>query len=129
KGFTIQLDTCAYFGEEEEMCGHLNRKVVNKSKNTSEKPCARNKCKSHSKKLFEALVDKQNKEPMDKMVYSFKDDDEIPKEVDLTLPPNPMQMEDASKILVEETISVNIGSKEEPRMIKLGASLSTQEKK
>ncbi|KAH9310125.1 hypothetical protein KI387_038036, partial [Taxus chinensis] len=27
KGFVIQLDTCAYFGEEEEVCGHLNKKM------------------------------------------------------------------------------------------------------
>ncbi|KAH9327792.1 hypothetical protein KI387_007970, partial [Taxus chinensis] len=26
KGFKIQLDACAYFGEEVEMCGWLNKK-------------------------------------------------------------------------------------------------------
>ncbi|KAH9299815.1 hypothetical protein KI387_031497, partial [Taxus chinensis] len=62
----------------------------------------------------------KNEETVDEMVYPFKDDDEPPKEVDLTLPTDSTQMEDASKMLVEETISVNIGSEEEPRMIKLG---------
>ncbi|KAH9305557.1 hypothetical protein KI387_009961, partial [Taxus chinensis] len=118
KGFSIQLDTYEYFGEEEEMCGHLNKKVVSKSKNTLEKPCARNKHKSRSDKLFEALIEKLNEETMEKMSYPFKNDDELPKEVDLTLPPDPTQMEDASKMFLEETISVTMGLEEEPRMIK-----------
>ncbi|KAH9301216.1 hypothetical protein KI387_012799, partial [Taxus chinensis] len=129
KGFVIQLDTYAYFGEEAKMCGHLNKKVANKSKNTSEKPCGKDKCKSHSDRLFEVLVDKQNKEPTDKMVYPFKDYEKLPKEVDLTLPHDPTWMEDTSKMLVKETINVNIGSEDERRRIKLGASLSAQEQK
>lgn len=38
-------------------------------------------------------------------------------------------MEDESKLLMEETIDVNIRTKEEPKMVKLGASLSAQKHK
>ncbi|KAH9288749.1 hypothetical protein KI387_032866, partial [Taxus chinensis] len=97
KGFSIKLDACAYFREEVDMCGSLNKKVVSKSKNTSKKPCGKNKCKSYSDKHFKALVDKQNEEPIEEKIYPFKDNDEPPKKVDLTLPPYPTWMEDASK--------------------------------
>lgn len=52
---------------------------------------------------------------------------EIPLEEYLNIPPDPMLMEDMSKILVEETVDVNIGTKEEPKIVKLGALLSAQE--
>ncbi|KAH9323557.1 hypothetical protein KI387_018196 [Taxus chinensis] len=129
KGFVIQLDTYAYFREETEMCGWLNKKAVNKGTTTSEKFGKKDKQKSHSDKLFDKLVDKQNEESKDEVIYPFKDDHELPQEVDLTLPLDPTWMEDASKMLVEETINVNIGLEEQPRIIKLGASLSAQEQK
>ncbi|KAH9292411.1 hypothetical protein KI387_042401 [Taxus chinensis] len=57
---------------------------------------------------------------MDKIVYPPKDED-LPEpplvEEDLNLPPDPTCMEDESKLLVEETIDVNIGTKELPRMV------------
>ncbi|KAH9289761.1 hypothetical protein KI387_033878, partial [Taxus chinensis] len=77
KGFKIQLNTYAYFREEVEMCGRLSNNMVKKSKNTSEKPGKNDKRKSHSDKLFDTLIYQQNEEHMDKIVYPFKDDNEI----------------------------------------------------
>ncbi|KAH9300861.1 hypothetical protein KI387_012444, partial [Taxus chinensis] len=58
-------------------------------------------------------------QPMDKIVYPPKDED-LPEpplvEEDLNLPPDPTHMEDESKLLVKETIDVNIGMEELPRM-------------
>ncbi|KAH9311948.1 hypothetical protein KI387_026983, partial [Taxus chinensis] len=48
---------------------------------------------------------------------------------DLNLPPDPMNIEDLSKVLVKETIDVNIGTEEDKKIIKLGASLLEQEHK
>ncbi|KAH9303738.1 hypothetical protein KI387_008142, partial [Taxus chinensis] len=92
-------------------------------------PSTKNKRKSHSNKLFETLIEEQNEKHVDKITYPFEYNKELPQEVDLTLPPDPTRMEDASKMLIEETVSVNIGSEDLPRMIKLGASLLAQEQK
>ncbi|KAH9287448.1 hypothetical protein KI387_031565, partial [Taxus chinensis] len=129
KGFNIQLDACAYFGEEAEICGWLNKNVVTKGIPTSEKMRKKDQWKSHSDKLFGELIDKQNEESKDEVIYPFKYDHELPQEVDLTLPSDPTWMEDASKMLIEEIISVNIGSEGQPIILKLGASLSAQEQK
>ncbi|KAH9303808.1 hypothetical protein KI387_008212, partial [Taxus chinensis] len=48
---------------------------------------------------------------------------------DLNLPLDPTCMGHESKLLVEDIIDVNIGTKELPWIVKLGASLSAKEQK
>ncbi|KAH9310582.1 hypothetical protein KI387_025617, partial [Taxus chinensis] len=81
--------------------------------------------------LFEELAEKQVKKSMDKKSDHAKGENliETPLEEDLNLPPDPTCMEDLSKILVEETIDVNIGQEDDPNIVKLGASLSAREQK
>ncbi|KAH9328700.1 hypothetical protein KI387_000808, partial [Taxus chinensis] len=109
KGFFIDLDTCAYFGEEAELCGQQNLKK-SKGKISKEKPRQKSKSKSHSENLFEALADKQINKSKDKQSDNAKDENlmETSLDEDLNLPPDPTRMEDLSKLQVKETIDVNI---------------------
>ncbi|KAH9328137.1 hypothetical protein KI387_000245, partial [Taxus chinensis] len=67
--------------------------------------------------LFEALVEKHAKQPMEKIMYPLQDE-ELPEppviKEDLNLPPDPTHMADESKLLVEDTIDVNIDTEELP---------------
>ncbi|KAH9311940.1 hypothetical protein KI387_026975, partial [Taxus chinensis] len=130
KGCFINSNTCAYFGEEDELTGQQNLKK-NERKISKEKPWQKSKFKSHSENLFEALVDKQIRKSKDKQSDHAKDKNLMETSLDeyLNLPPDPMRMEDLSKLLVEETIDVNICTKEYPKIVKLGASLLVREKK
>ncbi|KAH9301936.1 hypothetical protein KI387_013519, partial [Taxus chinensis] len=85
--------------------------------------------KSHSENLFEALADKQIRKSKEKQSDHVKDENlmETSLDEDLNLPPDPTHMEDLSKLLVEETIDVNIGIEEDPKIVKLGALLSARE--
>ncbi|KAH9308569.1 hypothetical protein KI387_036480, partial [Taxus chinensis] len=91
KGFHIDLDTCAYFSEEAE-------------------PQKKSKSKLHSENLFEALTDKQVQKLKHNKSDHAKDENlmETSLDEDLNFPPDPTHMEDLSKLLVEETIDVNI---------------------
>ncbi|KAH9297793.1 hypothetical protein KI387_029475, partial [Taxus chinensis] len=118
KGFSIQLNACAYFGEEVELCGNLSKKLI-MGKISKENPCGNKKRKSYSENLFEALMEKLKKKPMEKIMYPLQDE-EIPEppmiEEDLNLPPYPTRMGDESKLLVEDTKYVNIGMEELPQI-------------
>ncbi|KAH9326891.1 hypothetical protein KI387_007069, partial [Taxus chinensis] len=46
---------------------------------------------------------------------------------DIDLPPAPPEFEEGNASLIEETIDVNIGTKNEPRILKLGSSLTPEE--
>ncbi|KAH9291085.1 hypothetical protein KI387_044656, partial [Taxus chinensis] len=95
------------------------------------KPRQKSKSKSHSEIIFEALVDKKIIKSKDKESDHTKDENLVETSLDeyLNLPPDPTRMEDLSKLLVEETIDVNIGTEEDPKIVKLGASLSAREQK
>ncbi|KAH9293700.1 hypothetical protein KI387_041096, partial [Taxus chinensis] len=46
---------------------------------------------------------------------------------DLELPPAPPEFEEGNTSLIEETIDINIGTEEEPKILKLGSSLTPEE--
>ncbi|KAH9296841.1 hypothetical protein KI387_028523, partial [Taxus chinensis] len=46
---------------------------------------------------------------------------------DLDLPPAPLEFEEGNASLIKETIDVNIGMEDEPRILKLGSSLTPEE--
>ncbi|KAH9317637.1 hypothetical protein KI387_019406, partial [Taxus chinensis] len=46
---------------------------------------------------------------------------------DLDLPPAPPEFEEGNASLIEETIDVNIGTEDEPRILKLGSLLTPEE--
>ncbi|KAH9313622.1 hypothetical protein KI387_022249, partial [Taxus chinensis] len=46
---------------------------------------------------------------------------------DIDLPPAPPEFEEGNASLIEETIDVNIGTEDEPRILKLGSSLTPEE--
>ncbi|KAH9331063.1 hypothetical protein KI387_003171, partial [Taxus chinensis] len=109
KGFYIDLDTYTYFCVETELRGQQNlRKSEGKSSNV--KPRQKSKSKSHCENLFELLADNQVQKPKDNKSDHAKDENlmEISLDEDLNIPLDPTRMEDLSKLLVEETINVNI---------------------
>ncbi|KAH9311142.1 hypothetical protein KI387_026177, partial [Taxus chinensis] len=128
KGFFIDLETYTYFGKEVELRGQKNLQK-SEGKSSKEKPRQKLKSRSHSENLFEELADKQIIKSKDKQSDHIKDENlvETSLDEDLNLPPNPTCMEDLSKLLVEETIDVNIGTEEDPKIVKLGTSLSARE--
>ncbi|KAH9321021.1 hypothetical protein KI387_015660, partial [Taxus chinensis] len=46
---------------------------------------------------------------------------------DLELPPAPPEFEEGNASLIEETIDINIGTEDEPKILKLGSSLTPEE--
>ncbi|KAH9327688.1 hypothetical protein KI387_007866, partial [Taxus chinensis] len=58
---------------------------------------------------------------MEPSVYTVENRD------DLDLPPAPPEFEEGNASLIEETINVNIGMEDEPKILKLGSSLTLEE--
>ncbi|KAH9314164.1 hypothetical protein KI387_022791, partial [Taxus chinensis] len=58
---------------------------------------------------------------MEPSIYAIENRD------DLDLPPAPPEFEEGNASLIEETIDVNIGTEDEPRILKLGSSLTPEE--
>ncbi|KAH9308387.1 hypothetical protein KI387_036298, partial [Taxus chinensis] len=52
---------------------------------------------------------------------------EVGEEGDLELPPSPPEFEEGNASLIEGTIDINIGMEEEPKILKLGSSLTPEE--
>ncbi|KAH9289174.1 hypothetical protein KI387_033291, partial [Taxus chinensis] len=52
---------------------------------------------------------------------------EVGEEGDLELPPSPPKFEEGNASLIEGKIDINIETEEEPRIMKLGSSLTSKE--
>lgn len=113
-GFSIDLDSIAYFGESTPSSSHQNEKRKEKIKNQKNRSLSENR---------KALSDHTKVKIKD--VPAGENLSEAPKggRVDI-----PLSIQDKSTLLVEMTEEINLGTPDNPKVIHFAASLSQQEK-